>query len=1613
MRKLLTTTLVAVFLPLFAFSQCSSLKLSVDKKTQCAPGIVNFKITGAPNGSSYQWDFGNGFTTNTDTVYEFFINPKDVDVTVKTTFPNGTKCTTTAKKITRILPKPQISYSISREKLCDGPDTVTLVNTTPKTQSISWIVDGTNYNNSSNTLVHRFKTAGTKDLNIVITDTFGCENVQEFKDVAIVHPDVLMDFSSSDTSGCVTKEVKFTSSINSQNEKITNTEWHFPGSNNQFVSGSNPPVVSYSKSGKYTIGLTVKTQNGCVHELKKNNYLNFGDSLGLKLNINDSILCLKNSTKIEIENPIENATYTWSFYGNPDTSALSSSAVQLKYDTAGEYALGVTLDHAGCRSKWFKTGAIKVKTLEAKFESPDNYHCFIPHTVHILNQSQSYQNAKMNYLWNLYDEQGVKVRSTTSTNITHKALTWERRTVELIATDEFGCKDTFDYQHFIRIDTIKPIIFSEERIGCVNQPIKLKSLTPLSSYISNDSFYWVVYDRDGKTVYNQGVGKELTQTFTKPGFYDVKLLAGNKIGCVDSIKRTKYIEIVEPVKGFDLLDSIICSRKTIRMKATTSPFHAPFLHSWVISNQKSGKTYAIEPDTTRDVSIQLFEMGTYDVKYLHQINNGCKDSIIRKGSIHVNGVTGYEVVDKTSGCLPLKVNAKFQIIENKHYGSPSSNLEYSWWALPDSGVKITNSIAAAPSFTFTKKGESAVLSQVKNSAGCAYSRGNISELNTVYAGVEADFELTNDSLCVFDTLNLIDKSPLNPTSTRWEVLTSGKYTLTKTDTISVFSPEQNNAYKIRLIANKDNECYDTMERLVSGIQVVSDFEVTDTHLVCAPAYAQFKTLSTNADTFFWSFGDGNKLVTTDRAIANIYNRNTGLSNGYNVTLVSKSYLGCTDKVVKPDALKVFGPIPDFEITNTKGCEPLQVNFINKSTDFATYFLNYDDNSDLDSITFNVHEYKVQNSSTSQQFVPSLYIRDSLGCAAAIESKDTIVILRSPKAFPEDKEIEGCSPVQVALTDESQDASNRRWLLNKVDFSAATTVNPSISDPGNHTLNLIVSNENSCFDTSTFTIKVNPNPKVKINLNQLACLNGPTNFSATSDISLVNSKFTWFIENQTFVEPNSEYLYQFSQPGWHPIFLDVIDQNGCKGATDTTIFIRDSKDIPKGKIKRVSINDIGQIEIYWEDINDEFIDFSSILDNQLNEVVYEEKVNANQTVSVTVDDLKTTHCFSMHHTNLCGEKGEVSESHCPIVLNVSKREDFELLLSWSPYIGWASVDQYHIYKSMDGQTFEKLTSVGGNTLKFIDTKLCNEDYFYRVEAEYRDLHSTSNIDGNIPNYTLNRMPLNVEVASVVNNEIVQVSWDTSQYKHTDHYLYTKYDANGNVMLESVELNETSITDESVDVSSENYIYHVQTVDHCNVAGIAGNYGKPMILKGFFIDNMSQLSWTPYEQWDDGVQYYSIEIFDGNNFTSVGKIPGTQTSYVDKEYHEELDGEYVYRIIAISYDSTVQSISNELVLIGSSVVWVPNAFSPNEDDHNPLFKPSAQFVYLINDGTYRTYEMTIYNRWGEELFHTNDIKEGWDGTYLNKDCEPESYMYHIRINGLDRVIYDKKGLVRLMR
>jgi len=72
------------------------------------------------------------------------------------------------------------------------------------------------------------------------------------------------------------------------------------------------------------------------------------------------------------------------------------------------------------------------------------------------------------------------------------------------------------------------------------------------------------------------------------------------------------------------------------------------------------------------------------------------------------------------------------------------------------------------------------------------------------------------------------------------------------------------------------------------------------------------------------------------------------------------------------------------------------------------------------------------------------------------------------------------------------------------------------------------------------------------------------------------------------------------------------------------------------------------------------------------------------------------------------------------------------------------------------------------------------------------------------------------------------------------------------------------------------------------------------------------------------------------------------------------------------------------------WIPNAFTPDNNFLNEVFKP-----FVIGVENYRFY---VFNRWGEKIFFTNRPEEGWDGTFRGKPCKSDVYAWLIEFKNV---------------
>ena len=184
----------------------------------------------------------------------------------------------------------------------------------------------------------------------------------------------------------------------------------------------------------------------------------------------------------------------------------------------------------------------------------------------------------------------------------------------------------------------------------------------------------------------------------------------------------------------------------------------------------------------------------------------------------------------------------------------------------------------------------------------------------------------------------------------------------------------------------------------------------------------------------------------------------------------------------------------------------------------------------------------------------------------------------------------------------------------------------------------------------------------------------------------------------------------------------------------------------------------------------------------------------------------------------------------------------------------------------------------------------------------------------------------------------------------------------------------------------------------------------------------LSFNEYDRWLGSVSEYRLyrsvnrEPFDLlpiHVWDRVNK-PNEDLRYIDivTEFGAG-NGRFCYYIEAIEGNATPfgavleGSLSNLSCISQVPVIFVPNTFTPNGDEHNELFRPITYFVSEIG------YSFSIFNRNGEKIFETNDPQKGWDGTYQGSHVKNGSYVYHLQyINSLG-VIANKQNYIILTR
>lgn len=120
-----------------------------------------------------------------------------------------------------------------------------------------------------------------------------------------------------------------------------------------------------------------------------------------------------------------------------------------------------------------------------------------------------------------------------------------------------------------------------------------------------------------------------------------------------------------------------------------------------------------------------------------------------------------------------------------------------------------------------------------------------------------------------------------------------------------------------------------------------------------------------------------------------------------------------------------------------------------------------------------------------------------------------------------------------------------------------------------------------------------------------------------------------------------------------------------------------------------------------------------------------------------------------------------------------------------------------------------------------------------------------------------------------------------------------------------------------------------------------------------------------------------------------------------------GTFDITLVATTNIGCVDSSSRLVTVIPEIIIYIPNAFTPDGEG------PQRNETFNVEATNVKEFTIAIYNRWGERVYQSNNIDEGWDGTFLGDMCPPGVYFYTIDLMNGSGKTYSYEGTLNLLR
>jgi hypothetical protein len=357
------------------------------------------------------------------------------------------------------------------------------------------------------------------------------------------------------------------------------------------------------------------------------------------------------------------------------------------------------------------------------------------------------------------------------------------------------------------------------------------------------------------------------------------------------------------------------------------------------------------------------------------------------------------------------------------------------------------------------------------------------------------------------------------------------------------------------------------------------------------------------------------------------------------------------------------------------------------------------------------------------------------------------------------------------------------------------------------------------------------------------------------------------------------------------------------------------------------------------------------------------------------------------------------------------------LNWTPYQGWVEgVQGYRIFAYRTGEPWELLATTDqlSRTLPVqTETNYCFvvEAFSSEGRTAFCNLVCIDIVSPAPPE-------LHYLSTATVEEGNVRVRHYTSLPVEDGALIFERLNPQSNV-FETLETRTVTgmiedFMDEEASPEKRSYAYRVTAVDSCGRPSLASNVGKTIHLTTRTDDvrMIVHLQWTAYESWLGPIIQYRIHrgidaVIDPN---PIAVVSPSIRSYEDNvEEFLTSSGQFCYYVVAVEGTNVLGiqefSASNASCAVIEPLIYIPNAFTVG--GKNPVFKP------VVNLFDYNRYEFTVFDRWGQAIFRTNDPNEGWKGDISGRGIAREGlYLYVLRLYDANGEEYTRRGHVTLL-